>query len=300
MPTVARINVRRTAAPKQASRRSTAPGPIIKWAGGKAKLLDQLNELRPRVYRRYFEPFIGGGALFFRLAPANAVISDKNADLINMYKCVAWNVEGVIRRLAIHRKRHNEEHYYEARSRWNDHKRKQSDVQRAAAFIYLNKTCYNGLWRVNSKGLFNVPMGRYESPQIYDPARLRTAAAVLQHADLLSGEYSEGAEQARSGDFVYFDPPYHPVSASANFTSYTCDCFGEDDQRELATVARRLTDRGCAVMISNSDTRFIRKLYKGFRIHRVSVNRAINSRTSARGAVSEVVVTNHYIQNRRP
>ncbi len=298
MPTVARITVRRPEeAPKQANRPQVA-APIVKWAGGKTRLLDQLGALRPRLFRRYFEPFLGGGALFFRLAPNNAVLSDQNADLINMYRCVAWNVEAVIRRLQIHKKRHSEDHYYEIRSWWNDRKARQSDVQRAAAFLYLNKTCYNGLWRVNSKGLFNVPMGRYDDPPICDPPRLRAASLLLRRADLVSGQYADGAEPAAAGDFVYFDPPYHPLTATSNFTSYTQDSFTEDDQRELATVARRLTDRGCAVMISNSDTPFIRELYRGFRIHRVEVARAINSKASARGAVHEVIVTNNYVANR--
>lgn len=294
MPTVARINLRRQEAPKRATRPAAVPAPIVKWAGGKTKLLDQLMAARPRAYRRYFEPFLGGGALFFQLAPQNAVLNDQNEDLVNMYRCVAWNVEGVIRRLAKHRSQHCEEHYYGVRSKWNDRKRRSSDVARAAAFIYLNKTCYNGLWRVNSKGLFNVPMGRYEAPQVFDAERLRAASRVLQKADLVAGNYAECLEEAGAGDFVYLDPPYHPVTDTANFTSYTAGSFDEEDQRELAGVARALAARGCAVMVSNSDTPFIRRLYRGFHIQTVRVARAINSKASSRGAVNEVLVSNDY------
>jgi DNA adenine methylase len=294
MPTARRITLRREDAPKIATRPAAVPAPIVKWAGGKTKLLGQLMAARPRAFRRYFEPFLGGGALFFHLAPPVAVLNDSNEDLINTYRCVAWNVEAVIRRLATHRKKHCEEHFYDIRSRWNDRKRKQSDVQRAAAFIYLNKTCYNGLWRVNSKGLFNVPMGRYDSPQVFDAARLRAASRALQRAEFHAGHFADCLDQADAGDFIYFDPPYHPVTDTANFTSYTSDSFAEDDQRELARAARALAARGCAVMISNSDTPFIRQLYRGFRILRVAAPRAINSKANLRGEVSEVLISNHY------
>lgn len=244
----------------------------------------------PATYRRYYEPFMGGGALFFHLAPDSAVLNDRNPDLINMYKCVAWNVEGVIKRLEKHRDAHCESYFYAMRNRWNDRSVRRSEVERAAAFIYLNKTCYNGLWRVNSKGLFNVPVGRYEAPQVFDPAILRSVSVTLRQAELLSGNFADAVDSAGAGDFAYFDPPYQPVSSTANFTSYTANSFDEDNQRELAAVARALVKRNCAVMISNSDTPFIRKLYRGFRIHTVDVARAINSNASKRGTVPELVI----------
>jgi len=246
----------------------------------------------PATYRRYFEPFMGGGAFFFHLTPDSAVLNDRNPDLINVYRCVAWNVEGVIKRLVEHREAHCESYFYAMRNRWNDRKAKRSEVERAAAFIYLNKTCYNGLWRVNSKGMFNVPVGRYESPKVFDPKVLRSAAATLRQADLLTGHFAEACEAAGAGDFVYFDPPYHPVSSTAKFTSYTQGSFDEDDQRELAALARSLDKRNCSVMLSNSDTPFIRKLYKGFRLRTVDVARAINSNASKRGTVPELIITN--------
>ncbi len=288
----ARLVVRRSNAPKVARRKPVHPSPIVKWVGGKTKLLDELIARKPARYRRYFEPFFGGGALFFRLSPKTAVISDRNPDLINTYRCIAWNVEAVIRRLSRHRRLHNSEYYYETRARWNDVSRKRVDVERAATFIYLNKTCYNGLWRVNRKGEFNVPVGRYNEPSIYHPAHLREVSKVLQRCDLRSGHFADGVADAAKGDFVYFDPPYHPVSDTANFTSYTAGSFNAESQQELATVARDLVNRGCHVMLSNSDTPFIRKIYRGWKIDQVMCARAINSKASKRGAVAEVVITN--------
>jgi len=291
MSTVARLDMRRAVAPKQA-RRPVELAPVVKWAGGKTKLLDELLAHMPVNYRRYFEPFVGGGALFFRLAPDDAVLCDRNADLITTYRCLAWNVEAVIVRLAAHKRQHDDKHYYGVRDRFNQRDGRQSDIERAAAFIYLNKTCYNGLYRVNQGGGFNVPMGRYVDPPICDAERLRAASRLLQQADLRAGHYADAVDGARSGDLVYFDPPYHPVSDTANFTSYTADCFGEQDQRELAAVTRVLDARGCTVLASNSDTPFIRGLYRGFRITRVSCARAINSNAASRGAVNEVIVSN--------
>ena len=267
-----------------------AAAPIVKWAGGKSRLLDELTARSPRRFRRYFEPFLGGAALYFRLAPRFGVLSDCNADLINMYRCVAWNVEAVIRRLARHRADHTEAHYYQMRERWNTAGDLAADVDRAAAFIYLNKTCYNGLWRVNSRGKFNVPVGRYDEPSIFDPVAMRAASKLLQRAEIAPGHFAEAADSARAGDFIYFDPPYHPLSETANFTSYTAGSFGPDDQRELAAIARALVRRGCSVMISNSDTHFIRDLYKGFRIDEVDCSRAINSKASARGPQRELII----------
>jgi len=294
MRTRTRLTVRRATAAKRARRPTVQPSPIVKWAGGKTKLLSKLTTLMPATYRRYYEPFIGGGAMFFHLAPQSAVINDRNPDLINMYRCVAYNVEAVIKRLLEHREAHCENYFYAMRSHWNDRSTPRSEVERAAAFIYLNKTCFNGLWRVNSKGMFNVPVGRYESPQIFDPAVLRAASGVLQQTELSIGNFADACESASAGDFLYFDPPYQPVSTTANFVSYTKDAFDEDNQRELAALARSLAKRNCAVMLSNSDTPFIRKLYKGFRLNKLNVARAINSKASKRGSVPELIICSDY------
>ena len=279
------------ARPARIASTSSPAGPIVKWAGGKTRLLDELVARTPESFRRYFEPFLGGGALYFRLAPRHAVLSDCNADLINTYRCVAWHVEAVEKRLALHRAAHCEAHYYEVRERWNTPGGLSADVDRAAAFIYLNKTCYNGLWRVNSRGKFNVPVGRYEDPTIFDAAALRAASRILQGAELHARHYAEAAATARAGDFVYFDPPYHPISDTARFTSYTAGSFGPDDQRELADVARVLVRRGVRVLLSNSDTDFVRGLYDGFTIETVDCARAINSKASARGPQRELLIS---------
>ncbi len=294
LPRRAQINARRALAPKRARRAATkvAPSPIIKWVGGKTRLLTELQARMPSSYGRYFEPFMGGGALFFKTNPAQAVLGDHNEDLINLYRSIAWEVDKVGRRLSTHKRNHCEEYYYKIRERWNDPSPKQCSAERASQFLYMNKTCFNGLWRVNSKGKFNVPVGRYVNPSIYDLTSLRAASQALQKAELYSGHYSQVVEPARAGDFVYFDPPYHPLTATANFTSYTAGSFTEDDQRELAELAGALAKKGCAVLLSNSDTPFIREIYKGWKIDTVMCGRSINSKASARGAVAEVMIYN--------
>jgi DNA adenine methylase len=246
------------------------------------------------MYGRYFEPFVGGGAMFFRLAPASACLTDMNAELIGTYKAVRDEVELVIRHAGKLAAQHDEDFYYETRELWNASRAQLSPSQRAATFLYLNKTCFNGLWRVNKKGFFNVPAGRYSNPTVCDAEALRAASAALEKAELACRPFEHVVDEAGAGDFVYFDPPYDPVSGTSDFTSYTADSFTADDQARLAKVFRRLADRGCAVMLSNSDTPFVRKLYAGFKIDRVKCARAINSKADGRGAVNEVIVTNDF------
>jgi DNA adenine methylase len=268
--------------------------PIVKWVGGKTKLLGELLSRMPEQYGRYYEPFAGGAALFFRLAPRRAVLADYNPDLIGLYTAVAKDVSAVIRRLQAHRDQHDEAHYYDMRTRWNDRDAQWSTPERAAAFIYLNKTCFNGLWRVNRSGAFNVPIGRYTDPPICVPEALRAASQVLARAEIRRADYRTAVRDAKAGDFLYFDPPYDPVTPTANFTSYTANAFGPDEQRALADTARELVARGCMVMLSNSDTPFIRSLYKGFRVDRVKCARAINSNAAKRGDVDELIITGGY------
>lgn len=268
--------------------------PVVKWVGGKTRLLPELLARVPTSWNRYYEPFVGGAAMFFRLAPKRAVLADSNHDLIGLYTAIAKDVTSVIRRLEMHREVHSESHYYEMRTRWNDREVSWSSPERAAAFIYLNKTCFNGLWRVNRSGAFNVPIGRYTDPPICVPDTLRAAQSVLARAEIRRADYRSAVADARSGDFLYFDPPYDPMNPTSNFTSYTMNAFGHDQQRELADTARALVAKGCQVMLSNSDTPFIRSLYKGMRIDRVKCARAINSNASKRGDVDEVIVTAGY------
>ncbi|MEK7326433.1 MAG: DNA adenine methylase [Chloroflexota bacterium] len=269
--------------------------PFLKWAGGKSRLLGQFAGLYPCQFAGYHEPFVGSAAVYFHLcglrAPVKRVrLTDSNAELVNCYTVVRDDVDSLIDSLAKHKRQHSPEHYYEVRAQSLD---ALSEVERAARLIYLNKTCYNGLYRVNRRGQFNVPMGSYKNPGIFDPDELRQASRALQNAEIEVAPFAAAARRARKGDFVYFDPPYHPLSSTANFTSYTESAFGEQEQGELAQAFRELDRKGCKVMLSNSWTPFIRNLYKGYRLVEVKAARAINSKAEKRGKVSELVVLNY-------
>ena len=272
--------------------------PFLKWAGGKSQLLAQFEELYPAAgsVKRYIEPFVGAGAVFFdvrnRLQPRHVFLSDNNAELVNVWQCLQTDVEAVITELAKHRARHGHDYYYFVRAL---EATSLPLAARAARLIYLNRTCFNGLYRVNSKGRFNVPLGRYKNPRILDAQNLRDVAAAVQSATLRLAHFRETVQFAKSGDFIYFDPPYHPVSPTASFTSYTEGSFGPTDQQELAEVYAQLTKKGCLVMLSNSDTPFVRGLYRPLdvHIHHVNARRSINSRADKRGLVQEVVVLNY-------
>lgn len=266
---------------------------MVKWVGGKTKLLPELTARLPKTYNRYFEPFAGGAALYFYLAPQKAYLSDSNGDLIGMYRELSINTERVLATLRRFKAAHCETHYYRIRSRFNGEGRALVGSARAAAFIYLNKTCFNGLWRVNRKGHYNVPIGRYANPKICDTAKLKRSAELLVSTHLSVGSYLKAAARGKKGDLFYFDPPYHPLSTTSNFTSYTKNSFTEDDQRLLAETARSLKDRGCYVMLSNSDTPFIRSLYHDFKVEQVKCSRAINSNAAKRGSVNEVIITGY-------
>jgi DNA adenine methylase len=281
-------------APKKAPAPEKAPAPILKWVGGKGRILSQLEPLLPAGVEmmRHVEPFFGGGALFFRRQPKRALIADVNPTLINVYEMVRDEVGAVIVHLEkLAARGHAKETYYAVRQRYNA--TKMDDDERAATFIYLNKTCFNGLHRVNRRGEFNVPAGRYKNPKILDAEALRAASVALADADIRNESFEGLLESARPGDFVYFDPPYAPVSETANFTSYAQDGFGADMQVKLRDVYRVLDRRGCKLMLSNSDVPFIRQLYRGFEIDTVAAPRAVNCNARRRGKVSEVVVRNY-------
>lgn len=271
--------------------------PFVKWAGGKQQLLTQFVPYFPCNFERYFEPFVGGGALFFHLwnlnkLPREIFLFDNNEELINTYLVVRDKIDELIAALAEHKRKHGQRHYYETRS-LDRHPAKLSDVARAARTIYLNKTCYNGLYRVNSKGEFNVPMGSYKRPTILDEDNLRAASTALQKVVIEARDFRELPDLAKSRDFFYFDPPYDPLSKTASFTGYTPNNFREQDQRDLAVVFAELTQIGCLCMLSNSDTDFIRNLYSPFRIEIVFAKRAVNSVGKGRGAIKEMVVLNY-------
>ncbi|MEW6280305.1 MAG: DNA adenine methylase [Candidatus Eremiobacterota bacterium] len=264
--------------------------PVLKWAGGKRALLSQYEAFFPAEFGDYHEPFVGGAAVFFHLQPRlgqrRAFLGDVNGELINFYQVLRDHVESLIELLGRHKSRHSDAYYYKVRQ-----KAPRDPVQRAARLGYLNKTCFNGLYRVNSRGGFNVPVGRYRNPAILDEDRLRAASRALQGTDLQQEKFTAVLERARPRDLVYFDPPYHPLSLTSNFTSYTSDCFTEQDQRDLAEVFRQLHRKGVLVLLSNSDTPLIRELYRGFCLHPVQAPRCINSRADSRGAVQELLIS---------
>ena len=241
---------------------------------------------------RHVEPFVGGGALFFARRPERALLADVNPQLCATYEAVRDEVERVIAHLRTLSAAHGPERYYHVRHRYN-HGQRLSRAERAAMFVYLNKTCFNGLHRVNRRGEFNVPAGRYQNPRILDEGLLRAASAELQRAELRCASFEGLLAWAKPGDFVYFDPPYEPVSQTANFTAYAQQGFGREDQTRLRDVYAELDRRRCKLMLSNSDVPFIRDLYRKFRIDLVAAPRAINCDATRRGLVSEVVVRNY-------
>jgi DNA adenine methylase len=271
-----------------------APAPFVKWVGGKGRLMAQLAPLLPPAVDRlrHVEPFAGGAAMFFHRRPERALLADLNEPLVDTFRRIRDEVEAVIEVLEGLAEKTDEASYYAGRTRYNAI-REEPSPERAALFIYLNKTCFNGLHRVNRKGEFNVPRGRYKKPRVLDADGLRAASAALASADLVHASFEEVLGKARPGDFVYFDPPYEPVSATASFTSYARQGFDRDDQRRLRDVFAELTRRGSRCMLSNSDTPFIRELYADFRIDTVAAPRAINCDARRRGRVSEVVVRNY-------
>jgi len=269
--------------------------PYLKWAGGKRQLIKEISAYIPKNFSTYYEPFVGAGAVLFSLQPKHAVINDNNEQLMLTYKVIKNNVESLINALIEHKEHNCEEYYYKIREKDRNIEefRKQSDVQKAARLIYLNKTCYNGLYRVNSQGLFNVPYGKYKNPDIFDPFVLRAISRYLNENDILiqSGDFEVSVETADDNSFVYFDPPYHSPD-NTNFTGYQAGGFDEDEQIRLRDVYERLSKRGVKCLLSNSDTPFIRELYKNYEIITVEANRAINSNADRRGKVSELLIKN--------
>jgi DNA adenine methylase len=274
--------------------------PFIKWAGGKTRVLPELRARLPQEWNRYFEPFVGGGSFFFSLEGAcayGAVLNDLNEALIATYRAVAKDADAVVVQLEMHKAAHAvDTYYYTVRDAWNRGYYANEPARLAAAFIYLNKTGFNGLWRVNRAGEHNVPRGDYVNPSVYDVGELREASRALQRVDLRAGEYRAATVEAEDGDFAYFDPPYDPVSETSNFTAYTKDAFGKEQQQQLADHARELRDRGVHVMLSNNDTPYIRALYEGFHVDTVQVGRAINSKGAKRGKVPEVIITSYEVK----
>ncbi len=292
--------------------------PFVKWAGGKGSLIPQLNnfypyELKNGTIERYIEPFVGGGAVLIDILQKYDIQEvyafDINIDLINSYNIIKNNVEELITDLkqmeTEYLKLGQEErknYFYNIRNEYNNYELEENEqnIQRAAQFIYLNRTCFNGLYRVNKNGKFNVPIGSYKNPTICDEDNLRQLSQLIQNVEFQYGDYSRSMEYVTENTFVYFDPPYRPLNVTSGFTSYTKEDFNDDNQRELATFYRELNEQNAKLMLSNSnpknineDDHFFDNIYQGFNINQIQASRMINANSNGRGKISEILVTNY-------
>mgnify|MGYP000198368131 FL=1 len=272
--------------------------PFVKWAGGKTQLLDIIISHLPETFNRYFEPFVGGGALLFKLQPKAFSINDSNEELICVYKCLENNelFELLKKELLKHEENHSEEYYYQVREMDKLEGFNNLPIYvRAGRMIYLNKACFNGLYRVNSKGYFNVPSGKKKAVNCFDKKTFDTLNLFFKNRKpvITSVDFEEAVKNAKAGDFVYFDPPYDTWEEKNSFTSYDKNAFGKEEQVRLAKVFKELSDKGVYVMLSNHNTKFINELYKGFHITIVPAKRMINSKADGRGEVEEVIITNY-------
>lgn len=270
--------------------------PFTKWTGGKRKLIPKLKELMPEIYGNYYEPFIGGGALFFELSPRVAIINDFNEELINCYIQIKENPIKLIEILKIHKEKNSKEYYLEIRGLDRTDKFKElSKVEKAARIMYMLRVNFNGLYRVNSKNQFNVPYGNYANPKIVDEELINNISNYLNTYDITitSGDFEDSVSTVKEGDFVYFDPPYIPLNETSSFTSYTHEGFSYEDQVRLRNTVRRLTEKGVKVMVSNSSSKLTIDLYEEFNIHYVEVSRTNGAKSSSRGIIKEVIITNY-------
>ena len=275
------------------------PKPFVKWAGGKRQLLAELEKNFPKQFGTYFEPFLGGGAVLFDLLAKKpnlkCSVSDLNSDLVLAYVTIRDKLGRLIESLENHSKNYHKDstgYYYEVRKQ-----EPKSQIEKVSRLLFLNKTCFNGLYRVNSKGKFNVPLGRYTNPNIVNRENLTTVSKFLQSDKIKIScrDFESILKDAKKGDFVYFDPPYQPVSDTANFTSYTHRDFTEDDLQRLADLANQLNSKGLHVLLSNSNTKIVKKIFssKKWKIKEIAVNRAINSNSQKRTGHKEVLIKNY-------
>lgn len=268
--------------------------PFLKWAGGKRQLLPEIRKHIPQNINTYYEPFVGAGAVFLDLQFNNVVINDINSELINCYNVIKNNPEELIKELS--KFKNSEEEFYKIRN-WDreENYNKRSSVEKAARTIYLNKTCFNGLYRVSSKGFFNVPYGKYKNPSFVNADNIRNLSKYFKSANItfLNKDFSAVVEDAKEGDFIYFDPPYYPINKTSSFTSYSKDGFSQEDQIKLKKEIDTLTGRGVKVLMSNSCCDFIKNLYVGYKIIEIEANRNINALGSKRTPVKEVLIKNY-------
>jgi DNA adenine methylase len=272
--------------------------PFLKWVGGKRQMLSQYEEHFPTNFNNYFEPFVGGGAVFFYLLPEKAYLNDVNKDLMNAFEKVRddlGQLTTILQDLEEDYLSEDEdgrkEFYYNMRNRYNE--LQNGDIERTALLFFLNKTCFNGMYRVNNSGEFNVPHGRYKNPTILDKENLEAVSAILRNTQLSSVDFEKAVEDAGKEDFVYLDPPYDPLDDTSDFTEYSEDGFDVNDQKRLSYLFEELDERGCYVMLSNSATDFIKRLYRDFRIEPMKANRYINSDGSSRGEIDELLILNY-------
>lgn len=269
--------------------------PVVKWAGGKRQILHEITKYIPSEFSTYYEPFLGGGAVLFELQPEKAVVNDINQELMNIYQVIKENVDELIDDLKKHK--NEKEYFYKIRELDRDKERysRLTQVQKASRIIYLNKTCYNGLFRVNKAGEFNAPFGNYKNPNIVNEDTLRAVSDYFNKANirLACQDFEDALQSAAKGDFVYLDPPYDPVSETASFTEYDKGGFNRDEQLRLKKVCDKLNKKGIKFLLSNSATEFILELYKDYRIEVIQAKRTINSKAEKRGDVDEVLVMNY-------
>lgn len=273
--------------------------PFLKWVGGKSRLIPELSRHYPKTFGTFFEPFVGGGAMYFSLRPDKAHINDMNAVLTNTYIHIRDNLGKMIEELEslqdIYWELPNidskKEFYLEKRDLFNG--MISDELDKSVLLIFLNKTCFNGMYRENSKGGFNVPFGKHDKPKIADTKNLQSVSRALKHTTVTTGSYEESVKTAKPGDFIYFDPPYHPLSTSSSFTSYQAGGFTAEDQEKLRNTFKKLSDMGCYVMLSNSNAPLIKELYKDFNIHEILAARSVNSVGTGRGKIVELFITNY-------
>ncbi|MBL7103980.1 MAG: DNA adenine methylase [Bacteroidales bacterium] len=268
--------------------------PFLKWAGGKRQLLPFIRKYLPKNFNIYFEPFLGAGAVLFDLQPEKAFINDLNEELINCYKVIKYFPDELLN--SINKHINTEDYYYKIRQL--DRIKNYfglSDIEKASRIIYLNKTCYNGLFRVNSKGHFNTPFGNYKNPKIIQKSTIYAINRFLNinNIEILNVDFEEAVYNANKEDFIYFDPPYDPISITSSFTGYNLDRFNKNEQTRLQKVIKKLTWKGCKIMLSNSSTDFIKNLYNDFNIISVPANRSINSNGEGRGKIEEYLIINY-------
>lgn len=282
-----------------ANKKNLVLSPVLKWVGGKRQLLDEIIPMIPKNCSTYVEPFIGGGAVLFELQPKKAIINDYNSELINVYNVIKDYPDDLIGFLKYHKENNTSEHFYSIREMDRDSVKfsQMSEVERAARIIYLNKTCFNGLYRVNSAGQFNSPYGKYKNPNIVNEPVIRAMSKYFNDnkITILNSDFKDALKGIRKGAFVYLDPPYMPISSSSSFTGYTENGFDEDKQRELKVVCDNLDKKGIKFLQSNSDCDFICDLYKDYNIKKVKAKRSINSKGNGRGEINEVLIYNYDI-----